>query len=92
MGIAQRAHVCGDGVPDDTSSIGMDVRRQALGDAYVDADLAGPDEFLMACQTQLTEQVWGRGLTGTALDRKTKCILTLGILAALGRSRRSGST
>jgi 4-carboxymuconolactone decarboxylase len=28
---------------------------------------------------------WGRAWSGTALDRKSKALLTLGILAALGR-------
>ena len=68
----------------------MEVRRQVLGDAYVDASLAGADDFMMTFQTLVAEQVWGRAWTGTALDRKTKCILTLGILAALGRFQEVG--
>ena len=77
-------------MPDDTSSIGMEVRRQVLGDAYVDASLEGADDFMMTFQTLVSEQVWGRAWAGTVLDRKTKCILTLGILAALGRFQEVG--
>ncbi len=75
---------------DNTSSKGMDVRREVLGDAYVDANLAGADDFMMTFQTLVAEQVWGRAWTRPALDRKTKCILTLGILAGLGRFQEVG--
>lgn len=64
---------------------GAELRRQVLGDAYVDASLAQADDFLMTFQELVTEQVWARAWGGTVLDRKTKSILTLGILAALGR-------
>ena len=64
---------------------GTELRRQVLGDAYVDANLAGSDDFMTTFQELVTEQVWARALGGTALDLKTKSILTLGILAALGR-------
>jgi 4-carboxymuconolactone decarboxylase len=64
---------------------GTELRRQVLGDAYVDASLAQADDFLMTFQELVTEQVWARAWGGTVLDRKTKSILTLGILAALGR-------
>ncbi len=64
---------------------GAELRRQVLGDAYVDANLAQADDFMMTFQELVTEQVWARAWGGTALDKKTKSILTLGILAALGR-------
>jgi len=64
---------------------GMAKRREILGDAYVDANLAASDDFMMAFQDQVTEQVWARAWTGTAIDRKSKGLITLAILAALGR-------
>jgi 4-carboxymuconolactone decarboxylase len=75
---------------DETYRAGLELRRQVLGDAYVDANLAGSDEFMMKFQELVTEQVWGRAWSGTALDKRTKSILTLGILAALGRFQEVG--
>src|ERR1700704_4178279 len=74
----------------DTDNKGMRLRRQVLGDAYVDASLAESDDFLMTFQELVTEQVWARAWGGTILDKKTKSILTLGILAALGRFQEVG--
>jgi 4-carboxymuconolactone decarboxylase len=74
----------------DTYLKGLELRRQVLGDAYVDANLAESDDFMMTFQELVTEQVWGRAWGGTALDKKTKSILTLGILAALGRFQEVG--
>ena len=74
----------------DTYLKGAELRRQVLGDAYVDASLAESDDFMMTFQELVTEQVWGRAWSGTALDRKMKSILTLGILAALGRFQEVG--
>jgi alkylhydroperoxidase/carboxymuconolactone decarboxylase family protein YurZ len=64
---------------------GLSIRREVLGDEFVDANLAGSDEFMMTFQHLVTELAWGRAWSGTALDRKSKALLTLGILAALGR-------
>ena len=64
---------------------GLSIRREVLGDEFVDANLAGSDEFMMTFQNLVTELAWGRAWNGTALDRKSKALLTLGILAALGR-------
>lgn len=69
---------------------GIELRREVLGNAYVDANLAGSDDFMMTFQELVTEQVWARAWGGTVLDRKTKSILTLGILAALGRFQEVG--
>ena len=64
---------------------GLELRRQVLGDAFVDANLAESDDFMMTFQRLVTEQVWGRAWSGTALNKQTKSLVTLGILAALGR-------
>ena len=64
---------------------GLRVRREVLGDEYVDANLAGSDDFMMTFQHLVTELAWGTAWAGPALDRKTKSLLSLGILGALGR-------
>jgi 4-carboxymuconolactone decarboxylase len=69
---------------------GLEVRRQVLGNAYVDANLAEADEFMMTFQHLVTELSWGYAWSGTALDKRVKSILSLGILAALGRFQEVG--
>ncbi len=69
---------------------GLEVRRAVLGDEYVDANLTQSDAFMMTFQGLVTELAWGRAWTGTALDKKSKSILSLGILAALGRFEELG--
>lgn len=64
---------------------GLRIRREVLGDAYVDANLAGSDAFMMTFQHLVTELAWGRAWAGGSFDRKTKSLLSLGILAASGR-------
>ena len=70
---------------DNTFEAGLRIRREVLGDEFVDANLAESDEFMMAFQHLVTELAWARAWAGDALDRKTKCLLSLGILGALGR-------
>ena len=64
---------------------GLEIRREVLGDAFVDANLADTDEFMMKFQHLVTELAWARAWGGPCLDRKTKSLLSLGILAASGR-------
>jgi len=69
----------------DTYDRGLRRRRQVLGDEYVDANLAGADELTRTFQELVTVQVWGRAWAGDALDDRTRALVTLGILAALGK-------
>lgn len=63
---------------------GMRVRREVLGDAHVDraTDSAGLDADF---QRWITENAWGGVWARPHLDRRTKSLLTISILAALGR-------
>ena len=38
---------------------GLEKRKQVLGEKYVDANLAGSDEFMMTFQRAVTELAWG---------------------------------
>ena len=62
---------------------GLEIRREVF--EYVDNNLAGSDEFMMAFQRIVTELAWGYAWNGTALDKKTKSMLSIAILAASGR-------
>jgi 4-carboxymuconolactone decarboxylase len=69
---------------------GLETRRQVLGAKYVDANLAGADAFMMTFQRAVTELAWGYAWSRPGLDRKARSILTLGILAGLGRFQELG--
>ena len=69
---------------------GLKTRKQVLGADYVDANLARSDEFMMEFQHAVTELAWGYAWSRPGLDHKTRSILTLGILAGLGRFQELG--
>jgi 4-carboxymuconolactone decarboxylase len=70
---------------------GMKLRREVLGDDYVDRILAITDEFSADVQDYLTTHAWGatwarRGADGElALPKKTRSIMNLAMLAAINR-------
>ena len=69
---------------------GLAVRREVLGADYVNANLADTDEFMMGFQRVVTEWVWGYAWSRPGLDRKTRSMLNLAILTALGRPQELG--
>jgi 4-carboxymuconolactone decarboxylase len=69
---------------------GLKKRRQVLGEKYVDANLAGSDDFMMTFQRAVTELAWGYAWSRSGLDQKTRSLLTLGILGGLGRFQELG--
>jgi alkylhydroperoxidase/carboxymuconolactone decarboxylase family protein YurZ len=71
--------------PEGLDETGLAMRRRVLGDAYVERNLADADAFMMAFQELVTHQVWTRAWGGTAIDLRTRALVTLGMLAALGR-------
>ena len=64
---------------------GLEIRREVLGNEYVDNNLAGSDDFMMTFQRIVTELAWGYAWNGTTLDKRTKSMLSIAILAASGR-------
>jgi 4-carboxymuconolactone decarboxylase len=72
----------------DTYDKGLQIRREVLGDAYVTPNIekGKEDEFFGAMQDVVTEYCWGMGWGREgALDRKTRSMLTLVMLTALGK-------
>ncbi|HQT62826.1 MAG TPA: carboxymuconolactone decarboxylase family protein [Acidiphilium sp.] len=65
---------------------GLPIRRDVLGPAYVDAAMEGADDFMMAFQRATTAWAWGWAWGDTTLDRKTRSLLNLAMLTALGRA------
>ena len=64
---------------------GMKVRREILGDAYVDRAVAKTTPFSAAFQDFITRVAWGDVWARPDLDRRTRSCITLAVLTALGR-------
>jgi 4-carboxymuconolactone decarboxylase len=69
---------------------GLQRRREVLGGEYVDANLSESDDFLMAFQRAVTEVVWGWAWSRPGLDDKTRSMINLAMLTALGRFEELG--
>jgi 4-carboxymuconolactone decarboxylase len=66
---------------------GLALRRDVLGAEYVDASIDGAGDFMMSFQRVVTELVWGYAWSRPGLDQKTRSMLNLAMLTALGRSQ-----
>lgn len=64
---------------------GLAIRREVLGAEYVDKALATTDEFGKPLQDLVTQYCWGELWGRDTLDKRTRSILNLGMLAALNR-------
>jgi 4-carboxymuconolactone decarboxylase len=64
---------------------GMKVRREVLGNAHVDNAEANQTLFDADFQRFITETAWGSVWTRPGLDRRTRHLVTLAVLAALGK-------
>ena len=71
--------------PESAFERGMRVRREILGDAHVDAAQAARTELDRDFQDFLTETAWGRVWDRPGIDRGTRSLVTIAVLAALGR-------
>ena len=66
--------------------VGLQKRKEVLGEEYVERALQGADDFNREFQELVTEYCWGTCWGSETLSKKTRSILNLGMLAALGRS------
>lgn len=64
---------------------GMKTRREVLGDAHVDRAMNNATPFDEDFQRFITETAWGDVWSRPGLDHRTRHIVTLSVLAALGR-------
>jgi 4-carboxymuconolactone decarboxylase len=64
---------------------GLTRRRQVLGDAYLDRALAHVNDFNREFQRLVTEYCWGEVWGEGTLSPRERSILTLGMVAALGK-------
>ena len=63
---------------------GLAVRKEVLGHAHVDAALRNATGLDEEFQAFLTETAWGKVWSRPGLDRKTRSMLAIAMLAALG--------
>ena len=64
---------------------GIQTRKEVLGSEYVEQALARTTEFDADFQRIITEMAWGSVWSRPDLDRRTRSLVTVAILAALGR-------
>ena len=64
---------------------GLKTRREVLGAPYVDKAMAGVDEFSQEFVELLNTYCWNDIWNRPGLDRKTRSMLNLAMLAALGK-------
>jgi len=67
----------------DKYKAGMAVRREVLGDEYVDRALSSATDFTKPLQDMVTENCWGEIWTRGAIPNRTRSLITIATLAAL---------
>jgi 4-carboxymuconolactone decarboxylase len=70
---------------DPETRAGLATRRQVLGDAYVDASLGKATPFTAPLQELVTKHAWGNTWQRPGLDLRTRSIVTVAMLVALGK-------
>ncbi len=64
---------------------GLKVRKEVLGEAYVDNAVNSADEFSRPLQEYLTAHAWAASWARPGLEKKTRSMLNLAMLTALNR-------
>lgn len=64
---------------------GLKIRKQVLGDAYVEKSLNNTDEFTLPLQELVTEYCWGKVWGSEDLDRQQRSMINLAMISALNR-------
>jgi 4-carboxymuconolactone decarboxylase len=67
------------------SDEGMRTRREVLGDEHVDRAIEHTTEFTADFQDLITRYAWGEIWSRPGLDRRTRSLVTITALVALGR-------
>ena len=70
---------------------GLELRREVLGNGYVDHALAAATEFTRPIQEYVTETCWGDVWSRPDLDRRTRSLVNLAMLTALNRMTEFGA-
>lgn len=66
---------------------GMEARTKVMGEAFVEKAFANADDFTRPLQEYITRNAWGTVWCRDGLDFKTRSLVTLSMLTALGRTQ-----
>jgi 4-carboxymuconolactone decarboxylase len=67
-------------------SQGLQMRRQVMGNDFVDRALARTTDFSAPLQDFISEHAWGTVWCRDGLDLKSRSLITVAFLVALGRT------
>lgn len=70
---------------DEQYEAGLATRREVMGDAFVDRALSGTTAFTQPIQDHISRNAWGDVWQREGLDRKTRSLVTVAMLTALGK-------
>ena len=77
---------------------GLEKRKDTLGKEYVEKNLSNADDFTLPFQEAMTAWCWGFGWGYETIDSKTRSMMNLSMIGALGKMHeweihcRGGST
>jgi 4-carboxymuconolactone decarboxylase len=71
---------------DPETQAGLATRRAVLGDEYVDAALKRVTPFTEPLQEMVTKHAWGNTWQRKGLDLRTRSIVTVSMLVAMGKT------
>lgn len=66
-----------------TTNKGEQIRRQVMGDDFVDRALNNADDFAQPMQDYINDHGWGSTWQRSGIDLKTRSLVTIAMLAAL---------
>ncbi|WP_298290121.1 carboxymuconolactone decarboxylase family protein [uncultured Litoreibacter sp.] len=64
---------------------GLEQRKATLGADYVEKNLAAADDFTLPFQQAMTSWCWGFGWGDDVIDAKTRSMMNLSMIGALGK-------
>ena len=70
---------------DNHFKIGLERRKATLGEAYVTRAMDGADDFTRPFQEAMTAWCWGFGWGDDTIDAKTRSMMNLAMIGALGK-------
>lgn len=70
---------------DELYELGLHKRKSTLGNAYVEKTIGGADELTSEFQKAMTAWCWGFGWGDEVIDEKTRSMMNLAMIGALGR-------
>jgi len=66
---------------------GLATRKQVMGEEFVATALAGVTDFTRPIQEHITAKAWGDVWQRPGLDLKTRSLITVAMLTAMGKQR-----